>query len=102
MTKNDNDVATTTTPSTIQPPQVIYALDFDGVLVDSAAETAQSGWRGCQILFPHAPWIVEHQHQNHHRQQSITNESRTEEPPLFLRTIIEKFVRIRPVLYVGW
>ena len=39
------------------PPLVIYALDFDGVLVDSAAETGQSGLAAAKILFPGEQWI---------------------------------------------
>jgi phosphoglycolate phosphatase-like HAD superfamily hydrolase len=29
-----------------------YAFDFDGVLCDSANETAHSGWKACQIKWP--------------------------------------------------
>ena len=29
-----------------------FAFDFDGVLCDSALETALSGWKACQSLWP--------------------------------------------------
>lgn len=38
--------------------KLIYALDFDGVLVDSAAETAYSGLAAAQKLWPGADWLA--------------------------------------------
>jgi hypothetical protein len=67
--------------TSLSSPEVVYALDFDGVLVDSATETAQSGWRGCRVLFSGEEW---------------TNNDEQ------LPSIIERFVQVRPILYVGW
>lgn len=33
-----------------QPP--IYALDFDGVICDSAVETAITGWKAATFVWP--------------------------------------------------
>jgi ubiquitin-protein ligase len=64
------------------PSSVVYALDFDGVLVDSAGETAQSGLRAAKILWPSALWIP-------------SNDDNIE-------VFLERFQAVRPVLYVGW
>lgn len=66
---------------------IIYALDFDGVLVDSAGETAQSGLRGAKILWPDAVWIP----------NTIDDES----SPI-MQSLLDRFRMVRPVLYVGW
>ncbi|KAG7356226.1 putative phosphatase [Nitzschia inconspicua] len=63
---------------------VVYALDFDGVLVDSAGETAQSGIRGARILWALASWII------------------PEDDHGKMKSLIERFRVVRPVLYVGW
>lgn len=58
----------------------VYCFDFDGVICDSAPETAVSAWLGCRELWPMpgdpAP-----------------------EPPAALR---ERFCRLRPVLHTGF
>lgn len=64
---------------------VIYALDLDGVLVDSARETALSGLLGAGILWPHEAWVREVQ----------ADETRKEE-------MVKQFHLVRPILYVGW
>eukprot|EP00980_Cylindrotheca_fusiformis_P027045 scaffold18563_cov132-Cylindrotheca_fusiformis.AAC.1 len=58
---------------------VIYCLDFDGVLVDSASEMGESGLRAARILFPDASWT----------QEDDSN-------------IIERFCEVRPCLETGW
>lgn len=65
--------------------KTIYALDFDGVLVDSASETGQSGWKAAKILFPNASWI-----------QDIESDSSK------LQALIGKFCQARPCLETGW
>jgi hypothetical protein len=74
------------------PKNIIYALDFDGVLVDSAGETALSGLRGAKILWPSAPWttMISDHDENDKEQRQL------------LSTLTERFRAIRPVLYVGW
>ena len=39
----------------------LYALDFDGVICDSAVETAVTGWRVAQTLWDDMPF---RHHQN--------------------------------------
>ncbi|KAL3939411.1 MAG: hypothetical protein SGBAC_005853 [Bacillariaceae sp.] len=63
----------------------IYALDFDGVLVDSASETGNSGWKAAKILFPDASWI-----------QDLDNDADK------LQTLIHRFCQVRPCLETGW
>ena len=67
------------------PPLVIYALDFDGVLVDSAAETGQSGLAAAKILFPGKQWIHE-----------LDNDSEQR------HAVIKRFCMVRPCLETGW
>jgi hypothetical protein len=69
--------------------EVIYNLDFDGVLVDSAAETGRSGWRAARALFPDQPWL---------KNSDSDIDSDGQAP----NTFIERFIRVRPILYVGW
>jgi phosphoglycolate phosphatase-like HAD superfamily hydrolase len=38
--------------------QTIYALDFDGVICDSAIETAVTGWKAAQKIWPNMPNIT--------------------------------------------
>ena len=44
---DEEEQSTTTTTTT-----TIFALDFDGILVDSAAETGHSGWLAAKALWP--------------------------------------------------
>ncbi|CAJ1949175.1 unnamed protein product [Cylindrotheca closterium] len=83
MTSSETTTSTTTT--------TIYALDFDGVLVDSASETGQSGWKAAKILFPNASWIQEIE--EHDDNNNDANK---------LKTIIERFCQARPCLETGW
>lgn len=62
--------------------KTLFALDFDGVLVDSAAETGQSGWLAAEILWPNASWMT------------VSDIQHSE--------IIDRFRRIRPCLETGW
>ena len=65
--------------------RVLVALDFDGVLVDSAAETCLSGFAAAKALFPGAPWLT-----------------RRLRRPDQLATLVGNFERIRPCLETGW
>ncbi|CAA6815046.1 MAG: Unknown protein [uncultured Thiotrichaceae bacterium] len=56
----------------------IYALDFDGVICDSAIETAMTGWKVAQTIWPDIA------------KQPITTE------------LIEQFRAVRPVLETGY
>ena len=56
-----------------------FALDFDGVLCDSAAETAASAWKCAWELWPEL--------------------LKTQQIPL---EIIDQFLRVRPYLEIGW
>jgi hypothetical protein len=80
---------TTTTTTTNPPSSVIYALDFDGVLVDSAKETCESAIRACATVWPDdidiELWITPLQ----------TN-------PLVFQHVLQQFYMVRPILYVGW
>lgn len=59
-----------------QPP--IYALDFDGVICDSAVETAITGWKAATFVWPDmANTVPEEKH-------------------------IEKFRELRPQLETGF
>lgn len=69
----------------VEGTATIYALDFDGVLVDSASETGRSGWKAAKILFPDAGWI-----------QDIDGDSKK------LQTLIDRFCQARPCLETGW
>ena len=64
---------------------VIFALDFDGVLVDSAAETGLAGLKAAKILFPTARWLLE-----------------LEANPIRHEAILSRFREIRPCLETGW
>jgi phosphoglycolate phosphatase-like HAD superfamily hydrolase len=55
----------------------VFALDFDGVLVDSASETAISAWRAGQTIWP---------------------EWQGPQPP---EALLQRFRRLRPVLETG-
>lgn len=55
----------------------IFALDFDGVLCDSALETGLSGWRGGREIWPE--W--------------------DDSPP---EACLDQFVRLRPILETGY
>lgn len=61
-------------------PMDVYCFDFDGVICDSAPETAVTAWQGCRELWP-------------------TPEVPATEPPAALR---ERFCRLRPVLHTGF
>jgi hypothetical protein len=67
--------------------RVIIALDFDGVLVDSAGETGESGFRVAQILWPQQPWLLA-------IQPYANSES--------YQRVIQRFRTIRPCLETGW
>jgi phosphoglycolate phosphatase-like HAD superfamily hydrolase len=59
-------------------PKTLFALDFDGVICDSAIETAITGWKVAQEIWPDM------------QDQLITNEH------------IKQFRKIRPCLEVGF
>ena len=63
----------------------IYAFDFDGVLVDSAAELGISGYEAAKLLCPNAAWL-----------------SRRLRRPDQLQALIDGFGRVRPCLETGW
>lgn len=77
---------------------VVYALDFDGVLVDSAGETAQSGLRAAKILWPSASWIPN----NHGMTEKENDDDDNSDDNNTMKTLLERFREVRPVLYVGW
>lgn len=58
----------------------IYCFDFDGVVCDSAPETAVSAWQGCRELWP------------------VSGDPPAEPPAVLL----ERFRRLRPVLHTGF
>jgi phosphoglycolate phosphatase-like HAD superfamily hydrolase len=58
----------------------VYCFDFDGVICDSAPETALSAWIGCAELWPEGG-------------------DAPAEPPAELR---ERFCRLRPVMHTGF
>lgn len=55
----------------------VLCFDFDGVICDSAPETALSAWRGCRRLWPGGPEAL---------------------PP----ALQERFCRLRPVMHTGF
>jgi phosphoglycolate phosphatase-like HAD superfamily hydrolase len=63
----------------------IYAFDFDGVLVDSAAELGLSGYYAAKLLFPDASWLT-----------------RKLRRPDQLEQLILNFCKVRPCLETGW
>ncbi|CAB9515880.1 expressed unknown protein [Seminavis robusta] len=63
----------------------IYAFDFDGVLVDSAAELGLSGFDAAKLLCPGAPWLT-----------------RRLRRPDQLEQLIQNFCKVRPCLETGW
>ena len=63
----------------------IFALDFDGVLVDSAAETALSGYAAAKRLWPGAPWLT-----------------RRLRRPDQMQALLADFCTVRPCLESGW
>jgi hypothetical protein len=65
--------------------RVLVALDFDGVLVDSAAETALSGFAAAKALWPGAAWLT-----------------RRLRRPDQLAALVSNFEQIRPCLETGW
>mmetsp|Transcript_28254 Transcript_28254/g.39767 ORF Transcript_28254/g.39767 Transcript_28254/m.39767 type:complete len:355 (-) Transcript_28254:193-1257(-) len=65
--------------------QFIYALDFDGVLVDSAAELGLSGFDAAKILFEGEPWL-----------------KRKLRRPDQIAKLVENFCQVRPCLETGW
>eukprot|EP01043_Picozoa_sp_COSAG02_P039881 COSAG02_NODE_3183_length_7215_cov_13.727234_2_plen_266_part_00 len=64
---------------------MLVALDFDGVLVDSAAETALSGFAAAKALWPGAAWLT-----------------RRLRRPDQLAALVSNFEQIRPCLETGW
>jgi phosphoglycolate phosphatase-like HAD superfamily hydrolase len=64
---------------------VVYCLDFDGVLCDSASETGTAGHKAAQILWPQARWLLE-----------------LEANPIRKQVIQSRFCEIRPCLSTGW
>lgn len=64
----------------------IIALDFDGVLVDSASETGRSGWKAAKILFPEgaSSWMLDNEEDSK------------------LQLVINRFCQVRPCLETGW
>ena len=58
--------------------KVIYALDFDGVICDSAVETAMTGWKAASLLW---------------------NDINT---PLPSQKIIDQFRQVRPMMETGY
>jgi phosphoglycolate phosphatase-like HAD superfamily hydrolase len=78
----------TTTPAPTPTPDlapVLYCLDFDGVLCNSASETAMAGHKAAQILWPQARWLLE-----------------LEANPIRKQAIQSRFCEIRPCLDSGW
>ena len=65
--------------------RILIALDFDGVLVDSAAETCLSGYAAAKQLFPNAPWLTKRLRR-----------------PDQLAALVGNFEAIRPCLETGW
>ncbi len=57
---------------------IIYALDFDGVICDSAVETGITGWKAAKQLWDDLP------------------------TPLPSQQLIEKFRQVRPILETGY
>ena len=76
---------------TVNNPEVVYALDFDGVLVDSASETGLSGWRAAHALFPEEEWV-----------RKGDRDIDDDDDHNHLSDIISRFIQVRPILYVGW
>lgn len=74
MEDNSINNGTSTTP--------IFAFDFDGVLVDSAGETGQSGWLAAKTLWPSASWL--------------------KSDPQAPLDVLERFRQVRPCLETGW
>ena len=56
---------------------IIYALDFDGVICDSAVETALTGWKGASSIWDDMPKVVP-------------------------QVMIENFRLIRPIIETGY
>mmetsp|Transcript_9763 Transcript_9763/g.13802 ORF Transcript_9763/g.13802 Transcript_9763/m.13802 type:complete len:360 (-) Transcript_9763:54-1133(-) len=65
--------------------QFIYALDFDGVLVNSAAELCLSGFDAAKILFDGEPWL-----------------KRKLRRPDQIAKLVDNFCEVRPCLETGW
>lgn len=63
----------------------IYAFDFDGVLVDSAAELGLSGYDAAKLLFPGQEWL-----------------SRKLRRPDQMQNLVDGFHEVRPCLETGW
>ena len=63
----------------------IYAFDFDGVLVDSAAELGLSGYDAAKIMCPGEAWL-----------------SRRLRRPDQLQQLVDGFHEVRPCLETGW
>ena len=63
----------------------LIALDFDGVLVDSAQETALSGFHAAKALWPGAGWLT-----------------RRLRRPDQMAALVQNFEAIRPCLETGW
>lgn len=63
----------------------IYAFDFDGVLVDSAAELGLSGYDAAKLMFPGEAWL-----------------SRRLRRPDQLQNLVDGFREVRPCLETGW
>ena len=72
----------------------VFAFDFDGVLVDSAAETGHSGWLAAKILWPDATWMT--------TTTTTTTTEKDHQKPSPPSDIIERFRLVRPCLETGW
>lgn len=59
----------------------LVALDFDGVVCDSAAETAVAAWRAARLVWP-----------------EMAGDNDAEPSPVFVR----RFMGLRPLIETGW
>eukprot|EP00536_Pseudo-nitzschia_multiseries_P010061 jgi/Psemu1/288873/fgenesh1_pg.295_\ len=98
------------TDATQTKKKILYCLDFDGVLCDSASETFQSGWKACKLLWkrngPSSPQHLSplrandaNANANATSQQWIDD---LEKDPRRLEELLDDFRYVRPILYVGW
>jgi phosphoglycolate phosphatase-like HAD superfamily hydrolase len=70
--------AASAAPALVLSNNTIWALDFDGVVTDSARETGTSAWKCCEALWP--DW----------------------QPRLAFDQVIASFCAARPALETGW
>jgi hypothetical protein len=78
----------------------LFALDFDGVLVDSAAETGLSGWMAARTLWPDSPWMERPPAKP--SDEKTNNNALTQSQKHPMPDLIERFRQVRPCLETGW